>query len=292
VSERRVGIILKRGQPQAAEIARALVPILDKRGARIFTVDVQADLVPGSSPIPESELGGAIDLCVVLGGDGTLLYAASTVADRGVPVLGLNLGHLGFLTSFDPKDAELSLVQALDGELEIEERMMLRATLHPADDSPGESRLALNDVVLGHVGMARLIRVEAYLDGAHVTTYIADGILVSTPTGSTAYNLAAGGPIVTPDTPCMIVSPICAHTLTNRPLVVPPSARLTARLLSDEGALLTMDGRWSRRIDLRDRVEVKRAEVNLRLYRSPARGFFRILRDKLRWGEREPEPRR
>jgi len=283
---RRVGILLKRGKPEAVEIAGQLAPWLAARGHQAIVVDGAPEISGGAERVAESELGGRIDLLVVLGGDGTLLRGAALVADRGVPLLGVNLGHLGFLTSCAPADALVALERALAAELHLEERLRLRCLIRRGK---GEEivKFACNDAVVSQGALARLIELEAHLDGNLVTRYRADGLIVATPTGSTAYNLAAGGPIVAPDVRAVVVTPICPHTLTNRPLVAPASSRLTVRLAGPaEHVQLTVDGQWGTELGPDDLLEISQASPPLYLYRSTG-SYFDVLREKLSWGSRE-----
>jgi NAD+ kinase len=282
---RRVGFVLKRGKPEAEAIARALIPGLTASGRTVRVLPEQAQLSPEVTVASESELGAGIDLCVCLGGDGTLLHAAALVGDHGVPVLGVNLGTLGFLVPFAPAEARAALERALAGQLELEERIRLTVQLHRADGRV-TSRTALNDAVLSQGSMARLVELVATLDGGEVARYKADGLIISTPTGSTAYNLAAGGPILTPTQASLAITPICPHTLTHRPLVVPASSRLAVSLgAGATGVVLTVDGQWGDPLGADDRVEVFQAPRPLRLYRS-GKPYFEILREKLSWGSR------
>jgi NAD+ kinase len=199
--------------------------------------------------------------------------------------VGVNLGHLGLLTSCAPAEAEEALGRALKGELAVEERLRLRCELVRAN---GERtvRFACNDAVVSQGALARLIELEAYLDGILVTKYRADGLIVSTPTGSTAYNLAAGGPIVAPDVRAVILTPICPHTLTNRPLVAPATSKLTVKLAGEaEHVLVTLDGQWATKLGVDDRLEIQQASPPLYLFR-PTESYFDVLRHKLSWGER------
>jgi NAD+ kinase len=220
----------------------------------------------------------------VLGGDGTLLAGGALAADRKVPLLGINLGHLGFLTSCAPADALVAVERALAGELPLEERLRLRVDVVRGS---GETltRFACNDAVVSQGALARLIELDAFLDGRRITRYRADGLIVATPTGSTAYTLAAGGPIVTPEVRAFVVTPICPHTLTNRPVVVPATAKVSVRLGSPaEHVQLTVDGQWGTGLADGDRVEISAAKEPLRLFRSP-QSYFDVLREKMSWGE-------
>jgi NAD+ kinase len=284
---RRVGILLKRGKPEAVEIARQLTPFLTGAGHRAFLCG-DDDLIPGAERVDENELAECIDLLLVLGGDGTLLHGAGLVAAHGVPLLGVNLGHLGFLTYCAPSDAKPALERALKGELPIEERLRLRCVLtraQPSSEGP-LIKFACNDAVVSQGALARLIELETLLEGQPITRYRADGLIVSTPTGSTAYNLAAGGPIVTPDVRAVVITPICPHTLTNRPVVAPASSRISIRVTApSEHVMLTIDGQWATRFDPGDTLEISQAAPPLYLYR-PSESHFDVLRRKLHWGER------
>jgi NAD+ kinase len=285
----RVGFLLKRGKPEARELAASLARLLSERGAAVTVLPEDADVIPGATPVAPAALGASIDVLAVLGGDGTFLYGASLVADHGVPVFGVNLGSLGFITPYARSETAAAVEDLVAGRLPIEERIRLAVTLRsvlgePTDGVP--TRSAVNDAVLTQRSLARLLDLEARLDGAEIATYKADGLIISTPTGSTAYTLAAGGPILTPDVQAMVLTPICPHMLTHRPLVFRPDARLEIRNASDGPVTLTIDGQWGHELASGASIEVRRAAQPLRIYRSP-RGFFGILREKLSWGERQ-----
>jgi NAD+ kinase len=277
-------MLLKRAKPEALQIAAELAPWLRAQGHAVFIVGDGLPPESGAEPVAERELADHIDLLCILGGDGTLLHGASLVADRGIPILGVNLGHLGFLTSCAPADAQVALTRALAGELPLEERLRLRCVLTRAD---GEVivKYACNDAVVSQGALARLIELAAFLDGTTITRYRADGLIVGTPTGSTAYTLAAGGPIVTPDVRAMVVTPICPHTLTNRPVVVPASSRLTIKhAIPAKDVMFTIDGQWGTHFGPDDTLEISQAAPPLYLYR-PSESYFDVLRHKMRWGE-------
>jgi NAD+ kinase len=280
--KRRVGLLLKHDKPEARQIAGDLAPWLRELGHESYVV---GESVEGAERLPEDNLGDHLDLLVVLGGDGTLLHGAALVADRGVPILGVNLGHLGFLTSCAPADAKAALDRALKGEMALEERMRLRCDLKRAT---GEviTKFACNDAVVSQGALARLIELDARLDGTRIALYRADGLIVATPTGSTAYTLAAGGPVVTPDVRAFVVTPICPHTLTNRPVVCPSTSRIAVRLVAPaDHVMITIDGQWGTTLGTGDVIELSQASPPLYLYR-PAESYFDVLRQKLRWGER------
>jgi NAD+ kinase len=285
----RIGFLLKRGKPEARQLAADLARLLTDRGCPLVALPDDVDAIPGSRSVTEAELGASIDALAVLGGDGTFLYGAALVADHGVPIFGVNLGSLGFITPYARGEAAKAIADVVDGRAPIEERIRLAVTIHPPKGEPEAvmpARSAVNDAVLTQRSIARLLDLEARLDGAEIATYKADGIIVSTPTGSTAYTLAAGGPILTPEVQAMVLTPICPHTLTNRPLVFPPDSRLEIRNASGGSVTLTIDGQWVHELVTDASIEVRRAAQPLRIYRSP-RGFFGILREKLSWGERQ-----
>lgn len=282
---RRVGFLLKRQKMEAVEIAGQLAPWLVERGHQVVVVaDPELPAIPGARAVAEAELAAQIDVLVVLGGDGTLLRGAGLVTERGVPILGVNLGNLGFLTTCSPSEARDTIARAFDGALVLEERLRLRCVLTRANGETIE-RAACNDAVMSQGALARLIEIEAFVDGRRINRYRSDGLIVSTPTGSTAYNLAAGGPIVTPDLRAMILTPICAHTLSNRPLVTPGSSQIALRLATPaRDVMLTLDGQWGTPIAFGDRLEISQASPPMYMYR-PVAGYFDVLNSKLRWGE-------
>ncbi|MBP6628979.1 MAG: NAD(+)/NADH kinase [Kofleriaceae bacterium] len=281
----RVGFIVKPDKTEAGALLAQLARWLTAAGhVPVVTTEDQV-AAEGATIVPEDSLADHVDLLVVLGGDGTMLRAARLVADAGRPVLGINLGQLGFLTGFAPDQAEQALAEALAGRIAVSERMRLQVTFRRAG---GEAviRTALNDAVIHQGAMARLVELDTYVDGEFVAAYRADGLIVATPTGSTAYNMAAGGPILIPGHAAMALTPICAHALTNRPLVVPPSATVRMQLGAEtRGVVLTVDGQWAHSFLPGDVVEITAAARPLRLLAS-AKGYFDIMRDKLHWGLR------
>jgi NAD+ kinase len=283
----RFGFLLKRAKPEARELAAELSRVLRAQGASLHALAEDADAIEGASAVPADRLGASIDALAVLGGDGTLLYGAALVADHGVPIFGVNLGSLGFMTSYARAEAATAIGEAAAGRLAVEERMRLAVAIRRAGKGavPPPVRNAVNDAVITQHA-ARLLDLEVRLDGADVALFKADGLIVATPTGSTAYTLAAGGPILAPDLEAMVMTPICPHTLTHRPLVFRPHARLEIRNASEGPVTLTIDGQSNHELGIGDAIEVRRAEQPLRLYRAP-RGFFGVLREKLSWGERQ-----
>jgi NAD+ kinase len=299
-----VGFILKPDKTEAGVLLEELIPWLRQQG-HVPVVPTEDQIAPaGAQIVPEEELGNMVDLAVVLGGDGTMLRASRLVADQGKPVLGINLGQLGFLAMFSPPEAKQVIAAALAGKLARAERMRLEVTfmrqrgrdsspsLSPASaESSGSIRgpvvkYALNDSVLHQGAMARLIDIDAFCDGQVVASYRADGLIVATPTGSTAYNMAAGGPIVVPGQAAMTLTPICAHALTNRPLVINADATIRLQLRGDaRGVILTVDGQWAHSFMPGDTVEMTAAQRPLVMFVSQ-QSFFDVMRDKLHWGVR------
>ncbi len=284
---KRVGFILKPDKTESGKLLDDLVPWLVAGGHQPIVLDEDGIAPRGAEIVPEDELARESDLAVVLGGDGTILRASALIGEQDVPVLGINLGRLGFLTPFDPAEAREAIEGAMSGGLATNDRWRQQVTYYAKNEAP-VSRIALNDTVIHQGAMARLIELEAEINAGLLTSYRADGLIVSTPTGSTAYNLAAGGPILMPGQAAMVLTPICAHTLTNRPLVVPKDAIITLRLGGDSrGVVLTIDGQWAHSFMPGDRVEIATAQP-LKMFDS-GKSYFDILKQKLKWGARADE---
>jgi len=283
----RVGIVAKPDAPRAQGVILQLLPWLAARGRAVVFEKETADLVPvvvGASA-SKAELPGQVDLLIVLGGDGTLLSMARAVGDLGVPLLGVNLGGLGFLTATTLEEMFPALEAYLGGRMAIEERMLLAARVI-RNGQPLCEYAALNDVVITKSAMSRIIDLSVSVDGRYATAYRADGLIISTPTGSTAYSLSAGGPILFPTMDAVVLTPICSHTLTNRPIVVPGTDRIEVSLLADQEVMATMDGQVGVGLREGDTVEIRKAASRIRLVRFPQKDFFSVLRTKLKWGER------
>ena len=244
-----------------------------------------------SAPSPgkrgeREDLPGCCDLLIVLGGDGTLLSAARLAAERKVPILAVNLGGLGFLTTVSQDEIYPILEEIFSGKHRVSERVMLEAEI-VRGGAVIRRQIALNDAVLNKAALARIMDLELRVDGEYVTTYKADGLILSTPTGSTAYSLAAGGPIVYPIVEAFVVTPICPHTLTNRPLVIPDSAKIEIDFKAEDDAVfLTLDGQVGIELVRGDHIVVRKAPEKLYLVRPAKKTYFEILRSKLKWGER------
>lgn len=284
---KRVGIVAKPDRPEAREVVPDLARWLQARGRQVLLEKETAALVPTTtSAVAKSDLPGQVDLLVVLGGDGTLLSVARAVGDLGVPILGVNLGGLGFLTATTLDELFPALEALFAGRMRTEERMMLAARIL-RQGARSDEYVALNDVVVTKSAMSRIIDLAVAVEGQAATDYRADGLIVSTPTGSTAYGLSAGGPIVYPTMDAVVLTPICSHTLTNRPIVLPANLRIDVTLLTEnQEVMLTLDGQVGYALKARDTVEIRRAASRIRLVRFPQKHFFSVLRAKLKWGER------
>lgn len=282
-----VGIVSKPVKEVVCAVVPALLAWLREHKIRTVVDDETRDCIgAGIEGTPRESLADKVDLLVVLGGDGTLLSAARALGGHSVPILGVNLGGLGFLTSVTLGELYPVLEQVIVGNYRTSDRMMLQATvLH--DGQATDPRLALNDAVVNKQAMARMLDFDVYVDKNHVGRYRADGLIVATPTGSTAYSLAAGGPIVHPDLDVLVVTPICPHMLTNRPLVVPGASEVGVDFsAADEPAYLTLDGQTGAQLGLNHRITVTKSENRVKLVRPSDKTYFEILRSKLRWSER------
>lgn len=282
-----IGIVVKPHKAEARDVLRQLIPWLKARERSILLDQDTAALAEmPEAGIPKADLPGRADFLIVLGGDGTLLSVARLVGGRDVPILGVNLGGLGFLTEITLDELFPLLGEILGGELRVSRRMMLQVHVHREGARVAEYTV-LNDAVINKSAMARIVDLETYMDGEYVTTYRADGLILSTPTGSTAYCLSAGGPIVHPTMEALILIPICPHTLTNRPAVLPAGSKVEVVQGSEgEEVFLTLDGQAGFPLRYRDVVEVRRAKEQIALVASPKKSYYQVLRTKLKWGER------
>ena len=278
-----VGLVIKRRAANARESARRVVDWLAQHG--IAMVAEQEDAPALGLPAAEKrEMFARCDAIVVLGGDGTLLATARLAEAREVPIIGVNLGSLGFLTEFTAEELPETVLKTLEGKAVIDRRRMIRTTVLRSGGSR-EVHQALNDVVLSRGALGRTVDIEARVDGSFLAVFKADGVILATPTGSTAYSLSAGGPIVHPSVRVLVLAPICPHTLSVRPLVIDDESRLELRLRSPrEQLLLTLDGQETVELSEGDSVEVTRSPHAACLVRSPALGFYDLLRSKLGWG--------
>lgn len=281
-----VGIVSKPAIPRAETLVPELVGWLKARGVAVRCDRETAAYVPGELGVSRDETPDGVQLIVVLGGDGTLLSAARAVAGRETPIFAVNLGGLGFLTAITVDSLYSELERALRGEHRIGLRRMLHCEVHRGDRIVSRYD-ALNDVVITKSALARMIDLEARVDAHFVCRYKADGLIVATPTGSTAYSLSAGGPIIFPTVTCLTLTPICPHMLTNRPVIVPDDSSIDLHnLAGDDEAWLTVDGQVGGPLKSGDHVRCRRSDHAVHLIRPPKLLFFDVLREKLKWGER------
>jgi NAD+ kinase len=279
-----VGLVAKYHEPKAAEMVRWLVPWLEQRGKKVLVEDGIAR--SGGMLCTKKEMAGKADLIISLGGDGTLLNIAPLVERPDVPILGVNLGGLGFITEVGVSELESVLTRTLEGNFEVEKRMTLEVKVRSEKTKPSTFRV-LNDAVIAKGARSRIIDLETYIGDNLLCTYRADGLIISTPTGSTAYSLAAGGPIVEPTLGTMVLSPICPHTLTHRPIVLPGNAVIHVTLRSfGDTVILSPDGQQGVRLNNGDQVKIRDYGMPVSLIKIPSRSYYEILRDKLKWGER------
>ena len=282
---KRVGIICKTGRPEPIEILRELLPWLREKGAEVF-IDLETARSLNVKGYPRPEIPHLSEAVVVFGGDGTMLSVARIACEKEIPILGVNLGGLGFITEVQRTEIRDAMEGVLSGQSAIEERLMLTACVHRHGEKIAEYT-ALNDVVINKGALARIIEMETFVDRMYVTSFRADGLIASTPTGSTAYNLSAGGPILYPTMDCVILTPICPHTLTNRPIVLPGSVLIEVTLKSPaEDVFLTLDGQVGFSMRQNDIIVIEKSPFRTRLLIPGERNFFQVLRRKLKWGER------
>ena len=289
----RAGIVAKTRLTAAAGVIAELAGWLEARDVRpVFDTETAAlvGLPAGRTTWPRDELPSHCDVLIVLGGDGTLIGMASRVASAGddIPILGVNFGSLGFLTEVRIDELYPTLESVVNGTAEYHERAMLAAEACRGRDC-FDSRVVLNDVVFTKAALSRMIELSVAVSGVLVTKVRADGLIVASATGSTAYNLAAGGPIVHPDVDAFVLTPIAPHTLTNRPVVIPGTASVEIRPQTNGDAddiYVTYDGQYGYPLETGAVVRVRKSEHRLRLVRAPARSYFELLREKLKWGER------
>ncbi len=282
----RIGIIGKTNTDKAYEIAKELSEWFNAKGVEVIFEQEIGKKIRRRKSVPAAEIPELVDIILVFGGDGTFLGVARLACEHGTPILGINLGGLGFLTEITVDEVYPMMERILSGDYEIEDRQMLRTTVRRGKTGAKHYEV-LNDVVINKEAVARIIDLEIYIEGSHVTTYKADGIILSTPTGSTAYSLSAGGPIVHPALPVTIITPICPHTLTNRPLVVSNEMKVEIKITTQEpDTYLTLDGQIGIRLKTGDVIEVRKSDTVVKLIKSPFRDYFTILKTKLMWGER------
>lgn len=283
----RVGVVSK---PHRTEFARSLEEILqwlERRGCETLVEEgvLENFGLSGYPGVTREEMPSKVDVIIVFGGDGTILSVARAIGGNNAPILAVNLGSLGFLTEVTLDELFEALERLLKGEHRIDERRLLDATVKRSDGS-STSFHALNDVVITKGALARIIQLDAYIDDDFMATFLADGLIIATPTGSTAYSLAAGGPIVLPSLACTVVTPICPHTLTNRPLVFPPESKIRIILTSGDDVMLTVDGQQGVELAAEDEIVCTSSRLRIELIKPHNKSFFDVLREKLKWAQR------
>jgi len=281
---KKIGIISKPRKRDAGPVLSDLVKWLKEKEIEPLMDQETAGLIDFDSSHKRPDIAILSDFIIVLGGDGTLISVARLIGSRGTPILGVNLGSLGFLTEVTLDEMYPLLEKILAGEISIDERWTLEVSVQRGDKELAKYTV-LNDVVINKGALARMILMETVIDGRYLNTYRADGLIISTPTGSTAYSLSAGGPIINPRVGAIIISPICPHSITNRPIVVREDVIVEVTLQSEnEDVLVTLDGQEGYPLQYLDKVVVKKSANTIRLITSPDKDYYEVLRQKLRWG--------
>jgi len=280
---KRIGIVAKRGEPEAVKAVRDFLQWKKGNDFR-FSVEKEVASILKMKGYPRNEIPGRSDIIIVFGGDGTLLSVARLVGDTGVPILGVNLGGLGFITEISRDEVRREIDKVFSGKYGFEERIMLLT-----DVTRGRKKViqhnAFNDVVLHKSALSRMFELEIGINNRYVSTFRADGLIVSTPTGSTAYSLSAGGPILYPTLESFLMTPICPHTLASRPIVLPDTFVLEATVKNGDNIYLTLDGQVGFPLKVNDRIKVRKADYKTKFIVLHDRDYFQILRTKLKWGE-------
>ncbi|HZX49264.1 MAG TPA: NAD(+)/NADH kinase [Nitrospirota bacterium] len=281
---KKIGIISKPRKSDAGPILSDLIRWLKSKGIEPLMDQETAGLIDFDSSHTRPDIALLSDFIIVLGGDGTLISVARLIGGRGTPILGVNLGSLGFLTEVTLDEMYPLLEKILSGDMSLDERWTLDVSVQREDKELAKFTV-LNDVVINKGALARMILMETVIDGRYLNTYRADGMIISTPTGSTAYSLSAGGPIINPKVGAIIISPICPHTITNRPIVVREDVMIEVTLRSEnEDVNVTLDGQEGYPLQYLDKVVVKKSANTIRLITSPDKDYYEVLRQKLRWG--------
>jgi NAD+ kinase len=286
MKSKSVGILTKPRFPEIERTLRDVVSWLRARSIDVVLDTTSAMLLGEKGGYQKTQLAGKADVLLVLGGDGTMLNAARLSGERSIPILGVNMGGLGFLTEVRLENLYPSLERVFANDFVLDERLMLRTHIHRHGETVAQG-VVLNDVVISKGTLARMIELKIAIQGRFVTNLRGDGLIVSSPTGSTAYSLSAGGPIIDPAVQSLILTPICPHTLTHRPLIVPGNAEIDVTLTSkDDGAMATLDGQVGVAISQGDAVVIQTSEHRTRLIRFPESNYYDVLREKLKWGDR------
>ena len=285
MKNKSIGILTKPKFPEIKSTLQDVVAWLRARSINVILDTTSATLLGEQGGVQKTQLASKADVLLVLGGDGTMLNAARLAGERSIPILGVNLGGLGFLTEVRLENLYPSLERVFANDFVLDERLMLQTHVHRHGETVARG-VVLNDVVISKGTLARMIELRISIQGQFVTNLRGDGVIVTTPTGSTAYSLSAGGPIINPAVQSLMVTPICPHTLTHRPLIVPATAEIEVTLTSkDDGAMATLDGQVGVAMIQGDTVEIKISEYRTRLIRFPESSYYDVLREKLKWGD-------
>ena len=286
---KKIGVFCKPKAPSATDILGRLIPWLRKQNYHIFLDTGTAAIINEASSYEKREISQQADLLIVLGGDGTLLSVARAAHPHNIPILAVNLGSLGFLAEISIDELYPTLENILAGKFEIENRMLLNACIWRNGEKV-EDHNVLNDVVINKGAVARVINLQVLVDGQYMTSYRADGLIIATPTGSTAYSLSAGGPIIHPSMHTLVLSPICPFTLTNRSILIPDQSIIQVKLAAEyDDVRVTLDGQEGYDMRAGDILEIKKTKTSLQLIRGPNKNYYQILRDKLHWGSQSDE---
>ncbi len=279
-----VGVVVKPNNEEAWKTACEVSVWFENRGIRPIGEPRREAEIGEDETVEIEKFKAKADLIVVLGGDGTMISAARLTGKRETLVLGVNYGSLGYLTEFRIEELYEALESILDGNYKVDQRVMLDAEQWRGGEKLNTGRV-LNDVVINKAALARIIEIDVELNELHVNSFRADGLIVSTPTGSTAYNLSAGGPIVYPSMNAVVLTPICPFSLTNRPIVIPDKSEISLKLLNNnEGVVLTLDGQIGFPMNSKDIVRIRKSETTFNLVQPTNRNYFDVLRNKLKWG--------
>ncbi len=279
-----IGLYVKRSSPEAAQAAKEAIAWLQSKGHSVVCEESLTEEYGISGGVPPEEFGDKAELIIVLGGDGTFLAGARLASVHGIPICGVNLGGLGFLTDIPASEMIENLELVLNGQAQIEHRTLLDVTIHR--NGKTDEFLVLNDAVIAKSALARIIEIHVSTHEALVTNIFADGLIVSTPTGSTAYSMAAGGPICHPEVDAIVLTPICPHLLAARPIIVPGDSPLKIELKTDGETYVTMDGQRGMDFRIGDWMHIRKCDTQLTVLRNPNRTYYQTIREKLRWGQR------
>ena len=286
---KKIGVFCKPKAPSATGTLSKLVPWLRERDYQVFLDTATATLINETSSQEKGEISQQADLLIVLGGNGTLLSVARTAHPHDVPILAVNLGSLGFLAEISLDELYPTLENILAGKFEVENRMLLNACIW-RNGSKVEDHNVLNDVVINKGVVARVINLQVLVNGQYMTSYRADGLIIATPTGSTAYSLSAGGPIIHPSMHTLVLSPICPFTLTNRSILIPDQSIIQVKLVTEyDDVRITLDGQEGYDMKAEDILEIQKTKNTLQLIRGPKKNYYQILREKLHWGTQNEE---